>query len=255
MPQKFTVTVCELRTAPEHLPADWAALAEHVQAKRSQLVLLPEMGLAPWFALAREFDPVVWQAAVEAHAAWLARFEELAPATVLATLPVNLQGKRQNLAVVWDVAQGLRPAHTKYYLPDEADFWEASWYARGDGRFDVVAVNGALAGFMICTEMWFFERARAYGKTGAHIIAAPRCTPVETLDKWLAGGRACAVVAGAYCLSSNHAGERFGGLSWIIDPDGRVLAVTSPQQPFVTVEIDLDIANAAKTTYPRYVMD
>lgn len=255
MPQKLTVTVFELRTTPEHLPADWAGLVEHVQTHRSHFVLLPEMGLAPWFARTRPFDPVVWQSAVAAHQTWLPHLAELAPATVLATLPVNLHGKRQNLAVVWDVAHGLQPAHTKFYLPDEDDFWEASWYARGDGHFDVIPAGEALAGFMICTEMWFFERARAYGKAGAHMIATPRCTPSETLDKWLAGGRACAVVAGAYSLSSNHGDDRFGGLGWVIDPDGRVLATTSRQQPFVSVEIDLAVAEAAKTTYPRYVIE
>lgn len=26
---------------------------------------------------------------------------------------------------------------------------------------------------MICTEIWFMERARAYGKNGAHLIATP----------------------------------------------------------------------------------
>jgi N-carbamoylputrescine amidase len=70
---------------------------------------------------------------------------------------------------------------------------------------------------------------------------------------WLAGGRTAAVVAGAYAVSSNHGDERFGGQGWIVDPDGRVLAITSAEEPFVTVDVDLDGAEAAKRTYPRYV--
>lgn len=249
------VTVCELRSGGDHLAADWTALVAHARDEGSNLVVLPEMGLAPWFARTRPFDPDVWQAAVDAHTAWLPRLADLTPAVVLGTRPVVIDGKRQNEAFAWDAARGYRAAHTKYYLPDEADFWEASWYARGDGRFDAIATPAGRVGFMVCTEMWFYQHAWAYGQAGAHLIATPRCTPRETLDKWLAGGRASAVVAGAYSVSSNHGDERFGGLGWVIDPDGNVLATTSRERPWVTVAIDLAVAEAARRTYPRYVPD
>ena len=61
--------------------------------------------------------------------------------------------------------------------------------------------------------------------------------------------------AGASSLSSNRAGARgeirFAGRGWVIDPDGRVLGLTSEGNPFVTVEIDQDTALKAKGTYPR----
>jgi N-carbamoylputrescine amidase len=44
-----------------------------------------------------------------------------------------------------------------------------------------------------------------------------------------------------------------GGTGWIIDPEGGVLGVTSPEQSFLTLEIDLTAAEEARTTYPRYV--
>ena len=75
---------------------------------------------------------------------------------------------------------------------------------------------------------------------------------------WLAGGRTAAVCSGAYCLSSNlwaPAGDKadLGGLGWITDPEGNILATTSPDDPFATVEIDLAFARDSKRTYPRYV--
>ncbi len=86
----------------------------------------------------------------------------------------------------------------------------------------------------------------------------PRATGHASLDKWLAGGRTTAVCSGAYCLSSNlwnppdwH--TDCGGGGWVISPDGDVLAVTDEDNPFVTVEIDLDYARDSKKTYPRYV--
>jgi N-carbamoylputrescine amidase len=92
-------------------------------------------------------------------------------------------------------------------------------------------------------------------------FSAPRATGLTSADKWLAGGRAAAVMSGAYCLSSNRAGTdsagfEWGGHGWIIEPEeGDVLAVTSPDRPFATVDIDLEVAALAKQTYPRYVTE
>lgn len=59
-------------------------------------------------------------------------------------------------------------------------FWEAKWYSRGDGTFRAADVNLqhpdassddskqladiARVGFVICSELWFFEHSRHLGK-------------------------------------------------------------------------------------------
>ena len=251
MAQTLRITACEVRA--ERLAEDWPALVEHVRREGSDLVVLPEMGLSPWFARQRAFDAAAWRSAVAAHERHLAeRLADLGEVVVLGAAPVERDGRRLNEAFVAG-PDGVRGAHLKSHLPDEEDFWEASWYERGDGRFEPVEAAGASVGFLVCTEMWFGHRARAYGEGGTQVLAIPRCTPRESLDRWLAGGRTAAIVAGAYAVSSNHGDERFGGQGWIVDPDGDVLAVTSPEQPCVTAQIDLEAADAAKRTYPRYV--
>jgi N-carbamoylputrescine amidase len=119
-------------------------------------------------------------------------------------------------------------------------------------------VGGAAIGAQVCTEMWMLDVSRQYGLRGADIIAVPRVTPASSRERWLVGGRAAAIVSGAFCVSSNRsgfsaAGDAFGGQGWIIDPEGDVLAVTSDAEPFATRDLDLRQAKAAKTTYPRYV--
>jgi N-carbamoylputrescine amidase len=242
------VTVCELRSG--RVADDWPALVDHARRERSDLVLLPELGLSPWFARTRPFEEAAWRRAVEAHERH--DLSALAPAAVLGTRPVEDAGRRLNEAFVAEGGE-VRGVHRKFHLPDEEDFWEASWYERGDGAFELARAGGASVGFLICTELWFTHHARAYGEAGAHLVAVPRCTPSESLGKWLAGGRAAAVIAGAYVLSSNHGDQRFGGQGWVVDPEGEVLAITSRGEPFATVEIDLGVAEAAKGTYPRYV--
>jgi N-carbamoylputrescine amidase len=159
----------------------------------------------------------------------------------------------RNAAFAADATGPVRDLHDKSYLPDEPGYWEASWYDPGDGGHAVTTVAGLRAGVLICTELWFLEHARRLGRDGAHIVATPRCTPTATADKWLAGGRACAVVSGAWSLSSNSAQPEHGGVGWAITPQGAVVATTSRDTPWVTVDIDVDEATAAKTRYPRYI--
>jgi N-carbamoylputrescine amidase len=80
-----------------------------------------------------------------------------------------------------------------------------------------------------------------------------------SVEKWKAGGQVAAVMSGAFCLSSNRAGvdahgTEWGGNGWIIEPEeGRLLGLTSRQQPFLTLDIDLQVATQAKRSYPRYI--
>lgn len=259
------VTVCQLREEPEALEEDWEALGEHVAAGSSDLVLLPEMPFHPWLAADREVGPARWEEAVRAHERWLARLGELGAPFVAGTRPVVRGGRRLNEGFAWEPCAGTRAVHEKRYLPDEPGFWEASWYAAGEEDFQVTALAPpgrpaatVRAGFLICTELWFSERAREMGRLGAHLLLAPRATPDGGLEKWLVGGRAAAIVAGAWCLSSNRAGPgrvyAWGGGGWIIEPkNGEVVGVTSASERFLTREIDLAAAEAAKETYPRYV--
>lgn len=193
------------------------------------------------------------------HDAWLDRLRELSPAVVLGSRPVNQGDRRFNEAFVWEKG-AIRAAHNKVYLPDEEDFWEASWYESGNDAFHPVDSGMARIGFAVCTDIWFFHHAREYGKQGVHLIAHPRASQRINLEKWLVAGRAAAVVSGAFCLSSNHVNTpgvkpECGGMGYIADPEGHVLGTTSREQPFLTLDIDLGLANVAKETYPRYVKD
>jgi N-carbamoylputrescine amidase len=254
------VTVCEMNDDPEAFELDWTKLASHVRSQESEFVLLPEMPFAPWFGTTKSFDTRVWQASVDAHDRWLSRLGELSAMIVLGTRPINHDGKRLNEAFCWTERDGYQAVHSKYYLPDEAGFFEASWYDRGDGSFSTVQCGRALVGFEICTEMWAFDHARLYGKQGVDIIATPRATEEASVETWLVGGRATAISSGAYSLSSNRSGlskdgtVTFGGHGWIVGPDGKVLGLTSSLVPFVTIDVDLTAAEEAKLTYPRYAL-
>lgn len=260
------VTVCQLDPRRGSLDESFGALAEHLSTHASDLLVLPEMAFAEWLPAERPTDtadPARWDDSVSEHLGWIARLDRLGVEVVLGTRPtVEPTGSRRNEAYLWTTAAPHpAPIRQKHYLPDEPGYWEHSWYDRGERRFDTARVGAARVGVMICTEMWFLEWARHYAAEGADIVATPRATPRSTVDKWIAGGRVAAVCSGAYSLSSNlwvPAGSSTadcGGVGWVIDPEGVVLATTSEEHPFATVEIDLELARHSKATYPRYVAE
>ncbi|WP_420640764.1 carbon-nitrogen hydrolase family protein [Candidatus Leptofilum sp.] len=254
------VTVCQIDSREGVLDQYLALLASHIKAEGSNFVLLPEMGFSEWLAADKTPDAIRWEKAADNHTRYIDNLNRLGVSTVVGTRPIiKPSGSRRNEAYIWTKASNKAIGfHEKYYLPDEEGYWEHSWYDRGPKSFDTVRFGDVRIGVQICTEMWFFEWARHYAAAKVDILCVPRATPHATNDKWLAGGRASAVCAGAYNLSSNlwyPKGSKAdcGGLSWIIDPDGTVLATTNAETPFATVEIDLTFAQTSKRTYPRYV--
>jgi N-carbamoylputrescine amidase len=106
----------------------------------------------------------------------------------------------------------------------------------------------------------FNECARRYGRRGGHVILVPRAVGRASLGRWLVAMRMAAIVSGAYVLSSNRQGldskgQLFGGSGWIIDPDGNLVAETSPALPVVFHEIDTDLVLRAQREYPCYVRE
>lgn len=249
------VTVCEL---PDSLSqSDWKALSTHVKSEKSEFLLLPEMPFAPWVFSSNEVRQPEWDAFVLAHDRWMERLGELGAAMVAGTRPVRDGVGRFNEGFIWSVKGGYQAVHRKAYLPDEQDFYEGSWYEASHPEFNIVDAGDAVVGFLICTEIWFTDGARDYARKGSHLLLSPRATEWNTAQKWIAGGQAASVVAGAYGLGSNRSGHgsgvHWGSHGWIIDPDGMVLGTTSPSAPFLTRELDLSLADRAKSSYPRYI--
>ena len=257
----MNVAVCQLDNRAGHRAEAMAALAEHVARTAAELVVLPELPFSPWLAADPVPDAERWQRSVDEHEAGVARLGELGAGAVISTRPVVAAGgSRRNQAFRWTAGSGAVRIRDKYYLPDEPGFWEVSWYDRGERCFDTCRVLDATVGVQICTELWFFEWARHYARGGVELLCVPRATPHESLSSWLVAGQAAAVCSGAYSVSSNQwtplgSAVDAGGLGWVIDPDGSVLATTTPDDPFVTVEVDLDVAQRAKDGYPRYVRE
>ena len=249
------VTVCQLPHETSELAAEWAALCEHTVANASQLVLLPEFAALEPIWESERFDAARWSAIETQSDIHLRRLPELGAEYVAGTRPVRINGRRLNQAYLWTAAAGVQPLRSKYFLPEEPGNWEASWFHRGDPGFPIFHAGPVSFGVNICTELWALETYPAYAALGVELLLSPRATALATISNWLSAGVVASVRSGAFSLSSNRVDTTgaCGGIGWIIDPAGQILALTSALKPFATRDVDLTKAARAKGSYPRYV--
>jgi N-carbamoylputrescine amidase len=249
------IAVCELPDEAARRETAWAELVRYLRAGPTDVVVLPEMPFCDWEMFRkRTVDPAAWRAALAAHDTMTNRFGELATRMILASRPVEIQGRRLNQAFSWTREEGYRGARAKYYLPEEPDGWEATWFDRGDDEFRPRAAEGMTVGFQLCTELLFTQAAWEIGHGGAHLIAAPRATGRH--PRWPMAARLAAIMAGAFVASTNrrsYDNDAFAGRSWLVSPEGDVLLETTAESPFLTANVDLTAADRAKRSYPRNI--
>ena len=249
------VTVCELPYETGALEAAWARLCEHTTRYRSELVLLPEFAFVEAVWEEARFDAVRWSAALAGCEEWRRRLPELNAAQVVGTGPIDVDGRRFNQGYLWSPAGGAAALRRKFLLPEEPGWWEARWCERGDAELPAFRAGALSFGLSICTELWAVESCAAYASLGVGAVLSPRATAASTTERWLSAGVVTAVRSGAFSVSSNRVDRAggCGGVGWIVSPWGEVLARTSAEAPFATVDIDLAAPGAARAAYPGYV--
>ncbi len=250
------VTVVELPHEPGALEASWATLCRHTASVDSEVVLLPELAFVEAVWESERYDDERLKRIEDLSDRWLRRLPELAVPAIVGARPHRYEGGAFIEAFLWRTGNVETTAlRRKHFLPNEPGAWEARWFERGEPQFPVFRSGDLAFGINICTELWALETYAGYAAQGAQAILSPRATAAATLDKWLAVGRVAAVRAGAYSLSSNRVDPTgtCGGGGWILDPDGRLLALTSADNPFLTVDLDLALCATARATYPRSV--
>lgn len=233
----------------------WEGLVKHVEEESTEILVLNEMPLVEWHWGVPKVDPTAAKAAATLHEERMKLLEKL-DCDVISSRPVY-EDHLYNEAFHWDGT--CKPVHTKHFFPEELGFHEDSWFGRKPPIFDAFNVRGVKTGVLLCTEMWFTEYARKYGKEGAQLIAGPRATTTGGLERWKTAFKHLSLVSGAYTVTSNRVGvtklNDFCGYGCIVDLDGEIIAHTSKEEPFITMDLDFSLADEAKKTYPRYVRE
>jgi N-carbamoylputrescine amidase len=249
------ITICELPDETARREAAWADLVDYLRSTPTDVVVMPEMPFCEWDMFRkRQVDTAAWRAAIAAHDEMMTRLGELEARVVLASRPLESRGKRLNQAFAWTREGGYRAARAKYYLPEEPDGWEATWFDRGDPDFPLETTAGVNVGFQLCTELLFTQAAWEIGHRGGQLIAAPRATGGHR--RWPMAACLAAIMAGCFVASTNrrsYNNDAFAGRSWLVSPEGEILLETTAASPCLTADVDLTAADRAKRTYPRNI--
>ncbi|QOZ67296.1 carbon-nitrogen hydrolase family protein [Bradyrhizobium arachidis] len=249
----FRIATCEFPDRADAAKAAWHCLQDALFAEPVDLLVLPELAGVGSFWASPTFDDIAWREAVTAHAGIADELRRLGARRILGTRAVEADGRRWNETFLWKPEMGLRRGRPKGWLPEQEGGWEATWFDRGPQRVDSIQDDELCYAELVCTEIMVSGAARRLGQAGVQVIAAPRATGGHS--RWEVATRMAAIAAGAFVVTANRRGGDLAGGSWIVAPDGDILARTSENSPIIFLDIDLSVADGAKQTYPRNVRD
>ena len=236
----------------------WSAVAADVIKAAPEILITNEMPFGPWLAASPNFSVERAKETVQIHEDGLKALQALKVPIVISSRPVLAGGRLANEAFILD-SGCYRFLHQKHFFPAEEGWFESEWFRTAKPGFEVVRTGGFRIGALLCTELMFNERARAYGRAGAHLIAVPRATG-RSLAPWKTAGAMAAIASGCYVVSSNRAGSHsggpiFGGGSYVFAPDGSLLSESNEECSIVVIDLDKVLAEEQKSRYPVYVSE
>jgi NAD+ synthase (glutamine-hydrolysing) len=215
--------------------AQVAAAAESAAGLGADLIVSGEMALTGYpiedLALRRSFQAAAAEA-LPALAGELARRGAGAAAVIVGALGTETGGRPTNIAAV--LRHGtVEAVYTKHRLPNYGVFDEHRLFAPGTEAV-AVEVAGARVGIAICEDIWGEDPAGPVAQLaaagGVDLLAVPNGSPFEAGKAAAREAHAAAAAArlDAPVVYANLVGGQddlvFDGGSFVIGPDGRVLA-------------------------------
>jgi hypothetical protein len=95
------ITVCEFPDDAAAFDRAWDRLKQELDAKPTELLVLPELAAVESFWSSPTFDAAVWRATVASHAQLPAQLRRLAAQRVLGTRAVEINRRRLNQSFLW----------------------------------------------------------------------------------------------------------------------------------------------------------
>lgn len=248
------IALAQLSASPDRAANLARALETMTAASRSgaELIAFPEVILDPFFPQyprdagdARALDlaepipgPTTERIAEQAR--------ELGLVTVFNLYEVDEQGRRFDSSPVIDADGRLLGVTRMIHITDYEGFHEQDYYHPGDRGMPVYKTRVGRVGVAICYDRHYPEVMRALGVAGAELVVIPQA---GTVGEWPEGlyeaeVRTAAFQNGYFIALANRvgpeAGLQFAGESFVVDPDGKVIARgKSLEEDSVITDVDL----------------
>ena len=256
--ETLRLAVCELPDGLAPQDVAWHGLLSRVDAMRPQALLLNELPFGVWPAARPCFDQRQAGRVAAVHATGVAALDHLDVPVLFGSTALSGSDRLIN---EWFVRAAGRyhALHHKLCLPEEPGFHEDSWFKPGSRTFGVFDHGGFRFAFAICSELMVPEVARTLARGGVDVLLVPRASSAAGLERWLTVARATALANACYVASSNRTGgggapePDFGGVGFVIDPAGDILAMTEPTRPLATATLSRQVLALARKTYPMTI--
>lgn len=161
-------------------------------------------------------------------------------------------GRRFDSSPVFDADGTLLGITRMVHITDYEGFHEQDYYHPGDKGVPVYETRVGRVGVAICYDRHYPEVMRALGVAGAELVVIPQA---GTFGEWPEGlyeaeVRTAAFQNGYFAALANRVGREgklhFSGESFVVDPEGRVVARgKSLEEDLVVTDIDLSLCAGA----------
>lgn len=181
---------------------------------------------------------------------------ELGVVVVFNLFERDADGRTFDSSPVYDADGALLGVTRMIHITDFPGFHEQEYYHPGDRGAPVYATRVGRVGVAICYDRHYPEYMRALGVAGAELVVIPQA---GVTGEWPEGMyeaevRAAAFQNGYFTALCNRVGKEgaleFAGESFVVDPEGRVLARGASGADELVIA-DLDLAVAATSTARR----
>ena len=180
-------------------------------------------------------------------------------------------GLYHNTAVVFDKDGSIAGKYRKMHIPDDPAFYEKFYFTPGDLGFEPIDTSIGRLGVLICWDQWYPEASRIMTLKGAELLIYPTAIgwfdsdsqdeKDRQLDAWITIQRSHAIGNGIPVLSCNRVGFeedssgvmegiRFWGNSFVVDPQGAILAKAGEEESILYADIDMQRTKEVRDIWP-----
>jgi N-carbamoylputrescine amidase len=262
-------------------------LIREAARRGAQIICTQELFKSPYFCQIEDWKNFDLAEEVSENSPAVLKLSELA-AELQVVLIASLFEKRaagiyHNTTVVFDADGSFLGKYRKMHIPDDPLYYEKYYFTPGDLGYKVFKTRYADVGVLICWDQWFPEAARLLGLQGAEVIFIPTAigfsAPGEGVayaHAWQTVQQGHAVANACFLAAVNRVGfeaapptstgtpngdlggvgpngERginFWGRSFVVDPDGRIVAQASGEQEEIIVyTVDLSLIEETKKRF------
>ena len=247
-------------------------------AQGARLVLLQELHTGRYFCQVE--DPNCFDRAESIPGPSTHRLgavaKELGVVLVASLFERRAPGLCHNTAVVLESDGSIAGIYRKMHIPQDPSYYEKFYFAPGDLGFTPIDTSLGRLGVLVCWDQWYPEAARLMALAGAELLLYPTAIGWDTRDDeaerrrqqdaWITIQRAHAIANGIPVLVCNRvgwepdpsgqsAGILFWGSSFVVGPQGELVAQAAADQPAVLIaELDLGRSEQVRRIWP-YLRD